>query len=87
MLPRADATGVHACMAMGAPARDMHAPILKLMPPQDSIKSSASWFMAQAAAGHAPALAQGMARRSVSLPEYDRVLHLIYLANDVLFKG
>lgn len=55
---------------------------------QESIKTTAAWFMAQAGSGHAAGLARSMARRAVSLSsDYDRTLHMIYLANDVLFKG
>ncbi len=35
----------------------------------------------------APGLVAVMARRLVALPEYDRQLHVIYLANDILFKS
>lgn len=52
---------------------------------QDSIKSSQSWFMACAA--YAPGLVRLMAQRLVNLQEFDKQLHLIYLANDILFKA
>ncbi len=54
-------------------------------PPQDSIKTSAAWFMAHAA--HGPGLAALAAHRAVGCGDRDKQLHLIYLANDVLFKG
>ena len=54
--------------------------------PQDSIKTSQQWFMA--CPPHlAAALVSLMARRLMGLPEYDRQLHIIYLANDILFKA
>jgi hypothetical protein len=28
-----------------------------------------------------------LARRLVSLPDYDKQLHIVYLANDILFKA
>lgn len=34
----------------------------------------------------AAGLAKAMARRVVRLNDYDRQLHIIYLANDILFK-
>ena len=51
---------------------------------KDSIKSSQQWFMACSA--HAPGLARMMAQRVVRLQEYDKQLHVIFLANDILFK-
>lgn len=62
-------------------------------PLQESIKSSSAWLVAQAAAGHAAGLAAAAAHRAVVElgvgpgGDYERRLHLIYLANDVLFKG
>jgi len=52
---------------------------------KDSIKTSQQWFMACVA--YAPGLARMMARRVVGIPDYERQLHVIYLTNDVLFKG
>lgn len=60
-------------------------PALPPPPVQDSIKSSQSWFMACAA--YAPGLVRLMAQRLVNLQEFDKQLHLIYLANDILFKA
>ena len=58
----------------------------RLPPPaQDSIKSSQQWFMA--CAGYAAGLVRLMARRLVSLGDYDKQLHIVYLANDILFKA
>ncbi len=51
---------------------------------QESIKSSQSWFMACAA--YADGMALAMARRALALPDFDRILHLIYMANDILVK-
>lgn len=55
--------------------------------PQEAIKTAQAWFMAcgpQAAGG----LARMMAVRTVNgVQEFDRTLHVIYLANDILFKG
>ncbi|KAG2488601.1 hypothetical protein HYH03_012920 [Edaphochlamys debaryana] len=52
---------------------------------KDSIKSAAAWFMAHLA--HAPGLASAAAARCVAAGDKDKQLHLIYLVNDVLFKG
>ncbi|MEW5316306.1 MAG: hypothetical protein WDW38_007685 [Sanguina aurantia] len=52
---------------------------------KDSIKTSQHWFMNNVA--HADGLAQVIAQRMVALPEYDKQLHLVYLANDILFKS
>lgn len=52
---------------------------------KDSIKASQSWFMACAA--YAPALAEKMAQFCCHLHDYQRQLHLLYLANDILFNG
>eukprot|EP00955_Chlamydomonas_euryale_P103894 365530-Chlamydomonas_euryale.AAC.31 len=51
---------------------------------KDSIKSSQQWFMS--CTPHAAGMAHLMARRLVGLPEYDKQLHIIYLANDILCK-
>lgn len=53
--------------------------------PQESIKASQGWFMACAA--YAPGLAYMMASRAVALQDFDKLLHLVYLANDILFKA
>jgi hypothetical protein len=52
---------------------------------QDSIKASQGWFMA--CASYAPGLAYMMASRAASLQDFDKLLHLIYLANEILFKA
>lgn len=52
---------------------------------QDSIKASQGWFMACAA--YAAGLAYMMAARAASLQDFDKLLHLIYLANEILFKA
>lgn len=36
---------------------------------------------------YAPGLVAAMARRLMGLPDYNSQLHIIYLANDVLFKA
>jgi hypothetical protein len=40
-----------------------------------------------ACATYAPGLAYMMAARAASLQEFDKLLHLIYLANEILFKA
>lgn len=52
---------------------------------QESIKASQGWFMACAA--YAPGLAYMMAARAAALPDFEKLLHLVYLANDILFKA
>ena len=51
---------------------------------QDSIKTSKEWFMACVA--HVDGLAAKMAAHQQTLPDYEKQLHVIYLANDVLLK-
>jgi hypothetical protein len=53
--------------------------------PQDSIKASQGWFMA--CASYAPGLAYMMASRAAAVQDFDKLLHLIYLANEILFKA
>ncbi|KAK9788438.1 hypothetical protein WJX73_005625 [Symbiochloris irregularis] len=52
---------------------------------RESIKTSKEWFMASVA--HVEGLAVKMATHLQSLPSYDKQLHVIYLANDVLLKS
>lgn len=52
---------------------------------QESIKNSQGWFMACAA--YAPGMGRIMAQRAVALNEFDKQLHIIYLANDILLKA
>lgn len=40
-----------------------------------------------ACAAYAPGLAYMMASRAASLQDFDKQLHLVYLANDILFKA
>jgi hypothetical protein len=55
---------------------------------QESIKSSQQWFTAcQPVQQYAYGLVALMARRLISLIEYEKQLHIIYLANDILFKA
>ena len=51
---------------------------------QDNIKTSKEWFMASVA--YADGLAAKMAAHQQTLPVYEKQLHVIYLANDVLLK-
>ncbi|GAX85611.1 hypothetical protein CEUSTIGMA_g13026.t1 [Chlamydomonas eustigma] len=55
---------------------------------KESIKSSQQWFTAcQPVQQYAPGLVALMARRLINLVEYEKQLHIIYLANDILFKA
>ena len=57
-----------------------------MLPLQESIKASKDWFMA--CAPHASGLAAKMAEAcGQAATPYDKALHVIYLANDVLLKG
>jgi hypothetical protein len=56
-----------------------------LKTPQESIKASQQWFMA-CGPQHAGGMALAMARRAAGLQDYARQLHVVYLANDILFK-
>ena len=62
----------------------LYCPCCTALQAQDSIKASQQWFMACAA--HAGGMARMMARRAVALRDFDKQLHLVYLANDILFK-
>jgi hypothetical protein len=54
---------------------------------QDAIKDAQQWFMA-CGPGSAGGLARMMAVRCVNgVQEFERKLHIVYLANDILFKG
>lgn len=54
---------------------------------QDAVKAAQQWFMA-CGPGSAAGLARMMAVRCVNgVQEYERKLHIVYLANDILFKG
>ena len=53
--------------------------------PQDSIKSSRDWFLA--CRPYAAGMAAKMAAHLCRLDEYDRQLHVLYLANDILLKA
>lgn len=50
---------------------------------KDSIKGAKIWFMQRSP--FAPALAEALRERIFSLDDSDRQLHIIYLANDILF--
>jgi hypothetical protein len=52
---------------------------------QDSIKASQSWFMA--CAPYAAGMAYMIANRAANTTDFDKNLHLVYLANDILFKA
>ena len=51
---------------------------------QDSIKAGKEWFLASSS--HALGLAACMARHQANLSSYDKQLHVLFLANDVLLK-
>lgn len=51
---------------------------------QESIKQSQQWFMA--CLPYAPGMAAALALHVRNLPDYDRQLHVLYLANDILLK-
>jgi hypothetical protein len=53
--------------------------------PQESISASQQWFMA--CARYAPGMARMMAERAAVSRDADKQLHIIYLANDILFKA
>ena len=86
-LPRALKRNLHrhACRQVLRPGHytPSSAPLLCA---QESIKSSQQWFIA-CGPSHAPALVALLARRLMALPSYDKQLHVVYLANDILFKA
>jgi len=50
---------------------------------KESIKGAKTWFMQRSP--FAPALAEALRDRIFSLDDSERQLHIIYLANDILF--
>lgn len=50
---------------------------------KDTIKSAKIWFMQRSQ--FAPALAEALRERIFALDDSERQLHIIYLANDILF--
>ncbi|KAL2623496.1 hypothetical protein R1flu_003701 [Riccia fluitans] len=52
---------------------------------KESIKGAKTWFMQRAS--FAPGLAEAMRDRVLSLDDVERQLHVIYLANDILFNS
>ncbi|KAL4428605.1 hypothetical protein ABPG77_008917 [Micractinium sp. CCAP 211/92] len=52
---------------------------------RDSIRNSQQWFMA--CAPYAAGMAAMMLQQVLHLTDYQKQLHVIYLANDILFKG
>ncbi|KAK9821123.1 hypothetical protein WJX81_001731 [Elliptochloris bilobata] len=92
--------GAPASAPQGAPAAYAAAPLAPLPPEVDSsfaqvlhvlsgskecIKASRDWFLA--CAPHAGGMAARMAQALLAQPAYERQLHLIYLANDILLKS
>ena len=67
------------CQSIAVCSRKSHSLLL-----QDSIKTSKEWFMASVA--HVDGLAAKMAAHLQTLASYEKQLHIIYLANDVLLK-
>jgi hypothetical protein len=51
---------------------------------KESIKGAKMWFMQRAA--FMPALVEALKERVLSMDDVDRQLHVIYLANDILFN-
>lgn len=52
---------------------------------KESIKSAKTWFMQRSP--FAPALAEGLRNRVFAVDDSERQLHIIYLANDILFDS
>jgi hypothetical protein len=52
---------------------------------RDSIRNSQQWFMA--CAPYAAGMAEMMLQHQLLLADYQRQLHVVYLANDILFKA
>ncbi|KAL4434358.1 hypothetical protein ABPG75_000799 [Micractinium tetrahymenae] len=52
---------------------------------RDSIRNSQQWFMA--CAPYAAGMAAMMLQHVLHLADYQKQLHVVYLANDILFKG
>jgi len=51
---------------------------------QESIKQSQQWFMA--CLPYAPGMAAALALHVRNMPDYEKQLHVLYLANDILLK-
>jgi hypothetical protein len=74
----------HACAPHPTPPHP-YRPLPLRPPPQESISASQQWFMA--CARFAPGMARMMAERAAVSRDADKQLHIIYLANDILFKA
>lgn len=51
---------------------------------KESIREAKSWFMQRSAFG--PAMVEVLKDRILSMDDVERQLHIIYLANDILFN-
>ncbi|KAL4586193.1 hypothetical protein LXL04_010825 [Taraxacum kok-saghyz] len=66
-------------------ASEMNNMLNSLTGTKESIKGAKMWFMQRSP--FAPALAEALRDRVFSLDDSDRQLHIIYLANDILFDS
>ncbi|XP_044471412.1 calcium homeostasis endoplasmic reticulum protein-like [Mangifera indica] len=66
-------------------AMELNNVLINLNGTKESIKSAKTWFMQRSP--FAPALAAALGDRVLSVDDSERQLHIIYLANDILFDS
>ncbi|KAK9716082.1 hypothetical protein RND81_06G210200 [Saponaria officinalis] len=66
-------------------AMELNNVVVNLSGTKESIKSAKAWFMQRSA--FAPALAETLRERVFALDDSEKQLHIIYLANDILFDS
>lgn len=64
-------------------AAELHSVLNNLTGTKESIKGAKMWFMQRSP--FAPALAEALRERVLALDDSERQLHIVYLANDILF--
>ncbi|KAH9607490.1 hypothetical protein KSS87_017422 [Heliosperma pusillum] len=66
-------------------AMELNNVLVNLTGTKESIKSAKAWFMQRSA--FAPALAHALRERIFALDDSEKQLHIVYLANDILFDS
>eukprot|EP00268_Persea_americana_P035769 TRINITY_DN3525_c0_g1_i2.p1 TRINITY_DN3525_c0_g1~~TRINITY_DN3525_c0_g1_i2.p1 ORF type:complete len:564 (-),score=115.08 TRINITY_DN3525_c0_g1_i2:1603-3261(-) len=66
-------------------AAELHSVLNNLTGTKESIKGAKMWFMQRSP--FAPALAEALRERVLALDDSERQLHIVYLANDILFDS
>ncbi|CAN8326739.1 unnamed protein product [Cochlearia groenlandica] len=81
---------VHSFRGLSGPlpadvAVELNGVLANLNGTKDSIKSAKIWFMQRSP--FAPALAEALRDRVFAMDDFDRQMHIVYLANDILFDS